>query len=593
MRLLVIALLAVLLLACGRPGPEQKAAVMHVPQDMVVPRPQYDTSRPFRDLVKPHFYATSSRGELVEASGEPDLVLVREGKVKVRLRDGGQERYLDLLALESEALGEHPVHKVFRLQAMGVRLEERLARRLQPEDFDDSLFHTLRFQYLQGKETSGVIAEVFHDGTFLVIPFETPEEWRSSQPSIASPTHFHVDPRALIAGDSALAAEFEREILALPFNDQRYPPASITRKECDLYRQGREGQAYQDILSAIGYRFTPAHAISRAEAAPASFPEELSLLLWEGAGRQTRYFGFDGYWIADRLRDLKASWIGECDTAGGMASYQAAPGQNGHYITVRRSLEPDIKRRYQVVSIAGDGSGRVLYTAPGIILMSQPLPFDSDRWVMSVEGWGGPGENSPADPRWQSVYIVNMASPEEYRVVSYPLSQFPRAPAGGLYGASVLVTADGKFMFNTLYGFKDEGGGLWVTDLSRRDFFTDPSAFSRLIAWDHALSWFVLEVEEGASHRAMYIFLTGKEVADDFAMTANILRVKLAGLQSSVERAQRILQMVGWNPVPFAIQRLGDHTSLVAVEANLSFQDSLLPRATGVYIVPVDTEQYQ
>jgi hypothetical protein len=46
--------------------------------------------------------------------------------------------------------------------------------------------------------------------------------------------------------------------------------------------------------------------------------------------------------------------------------------------------------------------------------------------------------------------------------------------------------------------------------------------------------------------------------------------------------------MVGWNPVPFAIQEISDTRFRVAVETYFNYESSLLPRAKGVYIVPVD-----
>ena len=68
-----------------------------------------------------------------------------------------------------------------------------------------------------------------------------------------------------------------------------------------------------------------------------------------------------------------------------------------------------------------------------------------------------------------------------------------------------------------------------------------------------------------------------------------LMRIKGEGLDSSVECQKRLVQMVGWNPVPFALQRLPDHKFRVAVETHLNYENSLLPRARGVYIVSVDT----
>jgi hypothetical protein len=95
---------------------------------------------------------------------------------------------------------------------------------------------------------------------------------------------------------------------------------------------------------------------------------------------------------------------------------------------------------------------------------------------------------------------------------------------------------------------------------------------------------------EGSSTRTS-LFLTGKEVREDFAMTANVIRIKDDGLDSTVERKERLLQMVGWNPVPFAMQRLSDDEFIIGVETHFNYESSLLPRAKGVYFVAVDTSE--
>ena len=575
----------------------------HVSPKFIVLRDQYDASRPFAELVKPHFFAQSGKGELVEAQGDPDLILEKEGKVKVRLKRGDQEGYLDLLALESELIGEHPVHKIFWLRAMGIPVDDGLAQKLQPANFANELFHRVKFEYLQGKETSGVVAEVFPDGTFLVIPFVVPPEWQIDKPvseappetskeALASPTHFHVNPRALSARDSSLAREYEEEILALPFEKQRYPAVPLARKQCGLYQESLQDAEYTRLLSSMGYKFTPAHLIQDGEVDHRPFGEKLSSLLREGAGEEVRYFGFDRYWVADLLTGLQVSWIGECDTAGSVRRYHLRDrDRDDFHLIVRRSLEPDKKQRYRVVKLDDTGGGQEIYTAPGIMLMALPLPWDDNFWIISAEGWPAPEEGKSADPRWQSVYIVNVNNPEEYDVVEYPISRYPRAPEEGLYGASAALSSDSRFLFNSLYGFTDEGGGLWVADLTEEGFHTKPERFARVVEWDHMLSWVLLEEETEGPSPFRSIFVTGKEVAADYAMTANFLRIKNTGFDSTLERKERLLQMVGWNPVPFAWQTLSEHRFRVAVETHFNYESSLLPRAKGVYIIPVDTTQ--
>ena len=149
------------------------------PSSLIARRDHYDASRTFADLIKPYFFARTAAGELISADGEPDLILELAGNIKVRLTQGDQVSYLDILALESELIGEHPIHKIYRLEAMGLSLDDGLAKRLRSDEFPNELFRSVRFEYLQGKETSGVIAEVFQDGTFLVIPFAIPPEWQS------------------------------------------------------------------------------------------------------------------------------------------------------------------------------------------------------------------------------------------------------------------------------------------------------------------------------------------------------------------------------------------------------------------------------
>lgn len=561
----------------------------NLPRELTAPRPQYDTAADFAALIKPHFRAGGADGELRAAAGNPTAIVAREGRLKVELAGESGISYLDLLALHSELLGEHPVHKVYRLLAMGIPISAELRRKLAAGPADE-LFANGEFEYRRGQETAGVVAEVFPDGTFLVIPFALPVEWQSRDAHIAAPTHLHLNPRALSAGVSALAAEYEREILALPFPEQRYPAAALARKQCGVYQESLESSAYVGLLNSLGYRFTPEHITRELSDPAAPFGERMAALLWGGFGADRQYFGFEGAWIAARLRQGGADWLGDCDTAGGIRRYRVAGDSAArYYLTVRRSLEPDKKQRYKILSLAWDGMATEIYTAPGIILMAFPLPPEGRDWLLSAEGWPEAAEGQPADPRWQAVYSVDMADPQQYRVIGYPLGRHSADPPTGLYGVSPRLSGDGKYLFNTLYGFREEGGGIWVTDISERDFPGNPANFARIVAWDHTLSWTLLpDPAAAASSPYRHLFMTGKEVADDFAMTANILRLREDGLASAIEREERLLQMVGWNPVPFGWQRLSDTQYRVLVETHYNYESSLLPRAKGVYIIPVD-----
>lgn len=588
MALVAIALGWVFLLA----APEPPSQI--VEPALVRPRPRYDTSLPFHALVKPHFYAKTENGEWREVRGEPERIVEHNGQVTVRLRGGGEYLYLSLLALESEEWGEHPVQKVYRLRAMGVPLDPALEKKFHPQRFAHTLFPGLRFEYLPGKDTEGVISEVFPDGTFLVIPYQTPPEWRGATRGLASPLHFHVDPRALITKTSPLAREWEKEILALPFADQRYPPAPLAKKGCQVYQEALEGAEYRRILSAVGYRFTPS-SVWRGEEAMPSFGERFAALLWGGSGKGKQYFGMEGEWIADRLREMGepvAQWVQACDAAGGIRFYPSTlrNAQQDSYIILRRSLEPDKKQRYRILSLAQDGSGREVYRAPGAFLLVFPHPTLADWWVMSTEGWDdSKGEQGP-DPRASSLYMVYAQDPSRYLLVDFPFSRYsvsPKTPTKRLLGSAGLLQWDRRFLLVSLYGFTEEGGGLWLVDLSAPAFYQNPAAFTYLQPWDHALTLLPLDYQE--SPPTLSLFLTAKEVQEGFAMTAYFLRIVHTGVDAKVEGKERLLRMAGWNPVPFAIQQVGEHRFRVLVETFYDYRSSLLPRAKGVYIVSVET----
>ena len=567
-------------------------AVTNVATELTAPRPEYDTSLLIEDLVKPHFLARTAEGELREIGGQPDLIVEQGGRLKLRLVEDGVESYVDLLALQSELLGEHPAHKIYRLMAMGIPLDGGLRLKLAEESGAEELFANVDFEYLRGKDAAGVVAEVFPDGTLLVIPFSLPKEWQSKDSRIASPSHLHLNPRALSVGTSDLAREYEREILTLPFDEQRYPVTPLARKQCDIYRESLNHSDYVNLMDSVGFRFTPQHvardSAQDSDGAGAPFGARIQALLWGGSGAGAQYFGFESDWVADVLRQEQFTWLGECDTAGGIRSYQSNEDtEERYYLIARRSLEPDKKERYKILTLNHDGGAEEIYTAPGIILMALPLPYDGQAWLLSTEGWPSPEGDQPPDPRWQAVYMVNIARPGEYEKVQYPIAQFPKAPEAGLYGVSPRLSDDRNHLFNTLYGFKDEGGGIWVVDVSEEGFQADPANFARIVNWDHTLSWTLLRGPDAESS-AMHVFMTGKEVADDFAMTANILRIREAGLESSIEGEERLLQMVGWNPVPFGWQQLSDTQYRVLVETHYNYESSLLPRAKGVYLVPVD-----
>ena len=257
-------------------------------------------------------------------------------------------------------------------------------------------------------------------------------EWQSSQPDVASPTHLHVNPRALSVGQSELAQEFEEEILSLSFEDQRYPPPPLARKQCSVYHESLAGAEYAGLIDAIGYGFTLGDVVKDDGEASPPFGERLLAILRDGAGQDTSYFGYGRYWVTDRLAELQVPWMGECDTAGGVRTYRKKDAdKDSYYLVVRRSLEPEKAARYRVLALDDDGSAQEIYIAPGVVLMAMPLPADDNYWLLSTEGWKSADDEGPADPRWQTVYLVNLRDPEQYQKVQYPNPAVSRRAGGG------------------------------------------------------------------------------------------------------------------------------------------------------------------
>ena len=169
------------------------------------------------ELIRVGFLAQTEGGELAPAKGRPDLILEWNGKAKLRLMGESGYEYLDPLAIESDLVGEHPSEKLERLhRRFGVPMDKALARKLKDAQRSQLLFHSVEFEYLPGKQTTGMIAEVFPDGSFLVIPGQLPDEWMSDSRRTASPSHFLIDARGLISASFEIARAYEQEILALP-----------------------------------------------------------------------------------------------------------------------------------------------------------------------------------------------------------------------------------------------------------------------------------------------------------------------------------------------------------------------------------------
>jgi hypothetical protein len=407
------------------------------------------------------------------------------------------------------------------------------------------------FEYLPGKQIGGTVVEIFPDGTLLVAPDAIPKEWVGENPEQTSPSYFHVDPGAFLLSSSEIGKEYmayEKEITSLPSTEWRNPPADLSARGCDFYYKSL-GIAPKTDTRAI--------------------PE-------------VTYFGYSSLWSAMRMRKLGFdNIVDRCDKVSMIS-------KNGdvYRFALTKTSEPQEEKRHIYIEASRGEEPRVLYTAPGYFLMLTERPKNPDILFLSVNGWPGRESQNP-DPRWQAVYLADINDPDNYKIVRYPLPSSSHAPKGDerLFGHSEFFSEDGKFFYALLYGFEEEGGGLWVADISRENFYENEDSFAQIFSWDHALTFLILPKLEESPYDT--VIMTGKEVSDDFAMTLNALKVKFDGLKSELVEKERLARMVGWNPVPFAYKKVSDDEILVYVETYFNFESEIVPRVKNVYVVPV------
>ena len=431
----------------------------------------------------------------------------------------------------------------------------------------DAMPNSITFEYLPGKTASGLVSKIFPDGTLLVIPDEIPQEWQAQNPDQITPTYFHVDPRAFLLSDSRIGKEYrayEEEITSFPSTEWRNPPGELLVKRCEFYHRA---------LKEISYIRALANNYGELDEEPLEEESEIT------------HLRYTWLWATARIRDRGFSdVIDPCDKVWTIS-------ENGDALRfiLSKASEPEESRRNMLMEATKDGESEILYIFPGDHVMFAKHPRDPDLFFASIDGWPDRESDNP-DPRWQSVYLFDINDPDNYKIVRYPLPQSSYAPAGDerLYGHSGFFSEDGRFFYALLYGFEEEGGGLWVADISHDDFYENTDSFAQIFTWDHALSFFFLPKAEHSPHRV--VLMTSKEVKDDFAMTLNALKIRFDGLESKLVEKERLIKMVGWNPVPFAYQKTSDEEIKIYIETYLNFESEVVPRVKGVYTATVSTK---
>lgn len=179
-----------------------------------------------------------------------------------------------------------------------------------------------------------------------------------------------------------------------------------------------------------------------------------------------------------------------------------------------------------------------LFETPGRIFLAAVNPQNKNEIFVSAEGY------DRSDPRFQSLFKVDLSKADEYEVVEFPGES--REGFGELYASDGYYLPNQDGMYLQRYGFEDEGGGIWLIKFHP----TGDHEVEQILAWDHLLQWSEITQDNQElrntgtlSKDNPIFFVTGKEVDDDFAMT-----ISKVDLSNGAGFKNRIGKVVGWNP---------------------------------------------
>lgn len=507
--------------------------------------------------VKPYFKGHNPEGALVDIAGQLKGVGVLEnypdptlnGKLVVVFSNSGQEIYVDPLAFGGREIGSHPAETMlFLILKHKLWVDPLIITALSDPEQRDGLFHRIRFNLEPSgdHQTSGIIHEVFGDGSCLVVPEEMPPDLRNPD---FEPSFMRINPTAFREDQGAVFSRIGFEFDLAPF----------------------QGRTLQETVANLLDHFTLLGA------------------------RQRVYYTAE--FVSDILRKLGFD-LGGDEVINLGSSLRVAGNET---IVTTHSQQRQEGRVFRVV---GD-EALPIYATPGIIFLAVPLP-QSNRLMVSAEGY------PPEDLRFQNIFQVDLADPDQIAPVRFPL--FPR-----LYGFDSKIT--GPHLFLTRYGFAqedtraynprnlpwharvsdpilgrispetfldhpDEGGGLWVMDLH------DPALPVQRLTSDihHVLSCLHLPSASSTSQIQEHLELDRRQLLDfrvflPLVFRSRQYRILLTSKRNYVDQVNVMVQasgvtkmfqdrlgtVGGWNPATIAYQSLSDGRTQVLIESTMDW----------------------
>jgi len=530
-----------------------------------------------------------------EECSTPDLVrptgiVLVDGKVKVILNE---EMYCDPLGINVGHDVSHPADRILQLlKNYQIEIPNQVKNQLEDLQYQDELFYQARYSLGSPEELIGTIVKIFPDGSFLVKNITPlPDSFKGP---VISPQYFHVFPESIDASIVQKGQELRQKLFDnfKTIGQQIDPPGEYAYEMYSLYLLAKAGK-YKELTDQIDFK------VNFNFFSQTPLTEIISNVLY-GLSPDSKYLSleeprnwnyFSGFRIAELLRTAGVGGINPEDAVTESGIFQ----MNGcAYIPLWNASEPDPLKRSRIIKVYPNKNSEVMYHLPGRTLTFSPLPNDDRMLVASSDAF------PLTDPRFQAMYLVDTRS-GNYEILNFPVT--PKQSEGQpirkqLYGRSIKFNQDGQYMYTLLYGFSNEGGGLWQIDFTSLDFPKNSSVYNKIAPFDHPRKLFSLDNSLAknlmrssiANHQQIAnAVITTKEVDNDFSMSATAVSFSIDSLKITSKQKYLIERMPGWNPDPVAFITK-DGESLLLLETYPNYETSIIPvEAFPVYLVKYAT----
>jgi len=514
---------------------------------------------PEKHLQK-YFKGHTEAGNMVEITGEPQSIVIHEGKAKIQFDSGV---FVDPLALKNVGkYADHPAETIIKLaEERNLSLDDEVKSRLKSHE--KGLFHQVFYD--NGQSVEGTITAVSIDATFCCDSNTISDKWKNTPGQTIVPDRFFVTPYnaqfSKQSNESGLETSTQKDALGK------------ARKSEDMTNVSTIATTHTDILNRIGYSFD----ITKYGTAPI---DQLYAVATEQM--PVGYYRYDNYsqqWLADRFKAQEvvgqnATSIFDLNIVNGNMHYNSIQA-DGNYVHHR--LTPD-------------GNAQNIITSPVRLFTAFPNPLNENQLLIAAD-------YDITHPMYHRLFVKDTSTGTD-TTVDFPGDT--KAESNELLAFFAGFTPVGFIVQR--YGALSENGGLYSVNTNSSGWITEHSSKTQLLPVDHILRSFeYLEdiyrespidnapqsvtssltsdstynyqislplVRLDPSNRASIVW-TAKEVDSNFAMTVNV--ADSADINSPADNIRRLAVMGGWNPYLVNVERnpkTGKGTAVVRVGFN-------------------------